>query len=311
MSSNKKTIEEEVVVGILLNKNGQILITKRRNNQFMPGYWELPGGKIEVGENKKDSLKRELFEELGVTVKKSNLKHTMLYQYPDKIVKLWIYDVDKYSGKASGQEGQDTSWCSLDQLNNYKLLPTMREIVHKISLPKHYWITPDDHHSESVIEKCHEHLIAGTTIVQLRSKAPLDQSYIDKIYRLCQDYQASLILNTPNKTYQELCDGWHLTSNELLSLKKRPCDNNKLLGVSTHNALEAEHAENISADYISLSPVSSTPSHSHVPALGWQAASDIISKSNLPVYLLGGMSKEVLDKALSIGAQGVAGISRI
>ena len=67
MSSNKKIIEE-VVVGILLNKNGQILVAKRRNNQFMPGYWELPGGKIEVGENKKDSLKRELFEELGVTV---------------------------------------------------------------------------------------------------------------------------------------------------------------------------------------------------------------------------------------------------
>jgi len=148
-------------------------------------------------------------------------------------------------------------------------------------------------------------------IVQLRSKAPLVQSYIDKIYRLCQDFQASLILNTPNKTYQELCDGWHLTSNELLSLNKRPCDNNKLLGVSTHNALEAEHAEKISADYISLSPVNSTPSHLHFPTLGWQAASDIISKSNLPVYLLGGMSKEEISKALSIGAQGVAGISQI
>ena len=167
MSSNKKIIEEEVAVGILLNNNGQILITKRRNNQFMPGYWELPGGKIEVGENKKDSLKRELFEELGVAVKKSILKHTMHHEYPDKVVKLWIYNVDKYSGEPSGQEGQDKSWCSLDQLNNYKLLPTMREIVHKISLPKHYWITPDDHHSETVIEKCHEHLIAGTMIIQL------------------------------------------------------------------------------------------------------------------------------------------------
>ena len=86
MSSNKKIIEEEVVVGILLNKNGQMLITKRRNNQFMSGYWELPGGKIEVGENKKDSLKRELFEELGVAVKKSILKHTMHHEYPDKVV---------------------------------------------------------------------------------------------------------------------------------------------------------------------------------------------------------------------------------
>jgi len=61
MSFNKKIVEE-VVVGILLNKNGEILIAKRRNNQFMPGYWELPGGKIEVGENKKSSLKRELLK---------------------------------------------------------------------------------------------------------------------------------------------------------------------------------------------------------------------------------------------------------
>ena len=311
MSSNKKIIEEEVVVGILLNKNGQILIAKRRNNQFMPGYWELPGGKIKVGENKKDSLKRELFEELGVTISKCKLKHTMFHQYPDKFVKLWIYNVEKYSKEPSGKEGQDICWCSLDQLYKYELLPTMREIVHKISLPKHYWITPDDHDSESVIEKCHEHLMAGTKIIQLRSKVPLDHSYIDKVYRLCQNYQTSLILNTPNKTYQEICDGWHLTSNELLSLNKRPCDNNKLLGVSTHNALEAEHAENISADYISLSPVNPTPSHSHIPPLGWQTAADIISNSNLPVYLLGGMSEETLDKALSIGAQGVAGISQI
>ena len=96
-----------------------------------------------------------------------------------------------------------------------------------------------------------------------------------------------------------------------MSLKERPCDNNKLLGVSTHNAREAEHAENISADYISLSPVNPTPSHSHIPPLGWQTAADIISNSNLPVYLLGGMSEETLDKALSIGAQGVAGISQI
>jgi 8-oxo-dGTP diphosphatase len=94
MSSNKKIIEEKVVVGILLNKNGQILITKRRNKQFMPDYWELPGGKIEVGENKKDSLKRELFEELGVIVNKISLKHRMFHLYPDKVVKLWIYNVD-------------------------------------------------------------------------------------------------------------------------------------------------------------------------------------------------------------------------
>ena len=58
-----KTIK--VVVGILFSKNNtQILITKRRKNQFMPDYWELPGGKIEKGEDEvvkmmNDKLKNE------------------------------------------------------------------------------------------------------------------------------------------------------------------------------------------------------------------------------------------------------------
>ena len=56
MSSNKKIIEEEVVVGILLNKNGHILVAKRRNNQFMSGYWELPGGKLKLVKTKRTAL---------------------------------------------------------------------------------------------------------------------------------------------------------------------------------------------------------------------------------------------------------------
>jgi len=60
-----------------------------------------------------------------------------------------------------------------------------------------------------------------------------------------------------------------------------------------------------------LSPINSTPSHTHISPLGWHVASDIIRKSNLPIYLLGGMSIEMLDRALNIGAQGIAGIGQI
>ena len=41
----------EVVVGIIRNENNEILMAKRKQDQFMPNYWELPGGKIEVGED--------------------------------------------------------------------------------------------------------------------------------------------------------------------------------------------------------------------------------------------------------------------
>jgi len=302
----------KVVVGILYAKNKtQILITKRRKNQFMTDYWELPGGKIETEEGEEDALARELQEELGINTLRTRLKHVMTHRYKDKTVNLSIYIVESYKGKVTGKEGQDVRWCNLRDLSNYKLLPTMSVIINRICLPEYFWITPDKGDSKLLLEKCQNHLSTGTKILQLRSKDFIEQSYIEIIHRLCQSYEARLILNVPNKTFEEPCDGWHLTSDELLNYKKRPCTNNKLLGASTHNMKEAKYAEAISVDYISLAPIEETPSHPNAVPLGWVVAKDIVSKSNLPVYLLGGMGKDSLDRALNINAQGVAGISRI
>ncbi len=305
-----KTIK--AVVAILYAKNNtQILITKRRKNQFMPNYWELPGGKIETGEDEEDALARELQEELGIKTLRISLKHVMTHHYKDKTVNLSIYNVESYKGNVTGTEGQDIRWCNLQNLSNYKLLPTMRIIINRIRLPEYYWITPDERDPELLLQKCQNHLITGAKIIQLRSKDLIEHSYIGKIHNLCQSYEARLILNVPNKTFKEPCDGWHLTSEELLKYSKRPCANNKLLGASAHNMKEAKYAETISVDYISLAPIEETPSHPNATPLGWEVAKDIVSKSNLPVYLLGGMGRDSLGRALKIRAQGIAGISQI
>jgi len=305
-----KTIK--AVVAILYAKNNtQILITKRRKNQFMPNYWELPGGKIETGEDEEDALARELQEELGIKTLRISLKHVMTHHYKDKTVNLSIYNVESYKGNVAGTEGQDVRWCNLQNLSNYKLLPTMRIIINRIRLPEYYWITPDERDPELLLQKCQNHLITGAKIIQLRSKDLIEHSYIGKIHNLCQSYEARLILNVPNKTFKEPCDGWHLTSEELLKYSKRPCANNKLLGASAHNMKEAKYAETISVDYISLAPIEETPSHPNATPLGWEVAKDIVSKSNLPVYLLGGMGRDSLGRALKIRAQGIAGISQI
>ena len=309
MQTKNKIIE--VVVGIIRNENKEILIAKRQKDQFMPNYWELPGGKIEVGEDSFSALSRELYEEIGITVKDCSLIYKICHHYSNKTVNLSIYNIEDSLGDPLGKEGQEIAWSSIEKFNNYKLLPTMWKIIHKISLPKSYWITPDEHQTESTIDECRKHLISGTKLIQLRSKTILDNAYIENIYKLCKEYKAKLVLNTPSKTYREICDGWHLTSSELLSLKERPCDDNKLLGASTHNKLETTHAEKISADYISLSPVEATLSHPDAKTLGWDRSSNIIDQCNLPLFLLGGMNKELVGKALSIGAQGVAGIREI
>jgi 8-oxo-dGTP diphosphatase len=298
----------EVVVGVIHNDSKEIFISRRKKNQFMSGYWELPGGKVENNEDLSSALKRELFEEIGIKIEKYNLIQTIQQEYPKRIINLSVYVIEKYSGTPVGKEGQDFSWSSIEKIEEYELLPTMLKIINRLSLPNSYWITPDNHNSNSVFEECNQRLSEGVKIIQLRSKSQLDKAYIDNFNKLCQLNQAKLVLNMPHIDFDEPCDGWHLTSIELMTTSTREFPDDKLFGASAHSLIEAKHAEKISVDYISLSPINETPSHPQTQILGWEKASEIIIQCKVPIYLLGGMDKDSMDKALSIGAQGIAGI---
>lgn len=69
--TNKKKIQVIGVGGLILNKEKEILLTKRIEPMFPQwnGKWGIPGGQIEFGENPDEALHRELKEELGIEVK--------------------------------------------------------------------------------------------------------------------------------------------------------------------------------------------------------------------------------------------------
>jgi len=54
------------VDGVIVEK-GKILLV-RRNIEPFKGYWVFPGGHVEYGERVEDALKREMKEELGISV---------------------------------------------------------------------------------------------------------------------------------------------------------------------------------------------------------------------------------------------------
>jgi len=59
------------VGGLILNENGRVLLTKRIDTMFPQwnGRWGIPGGQVKFGEYPRETLHRELKEELGVRVK--------------------------------------------------------------------------------------------------------------------------------------------------------------------------------------------------------------------------------------------------
>ena len=71
-----------IAVGVMVVKDGKVLIGKRRNTaSHGPGEYAFTGGKMEPGESFKDCANREVFEESGVKFK--NLKF-LCVAYTDK-----------------------------------------------------------------------------------------------------------------------------------------------------------------------------------------------------------------------------------
>lgn len=63
-----------IVHTIIFNSNKEILLLKRSDNEdVLPGYWDIPGGTLEDGENPVDGAIREILEESGVKTNKPNL----------------------------------------------------------------------------------------------------------------------------------------------------------------------------------------------------------------------------------------------
>ena len=57
------------VLGVLVNKEGRYLITKRRmDKHWAPGWWEVPGGGARAGETSLQAVIREVKEETGLDV---------------------------------------------------------------------------------------------------------------------------------------------------------------------------------------------------------------------------------------------------
>jgi 8-oxo-dGTP diphosphatase len=118
-----------------------------------------------------------------------------------------------------------------------------------------------------------------------------------------------LIDRRPEWIEQLGADGIHLDSRSLMRLKCRPLIRTGLLvGASCHHLGELEHANQIKADFVVVSPVKATRSHPGCAGLGWRQFTFLCNKAAMPVYALGGTGPEDVSRARHCGGQGIAAI---
>ena len=103
----------EVAVGVLIRPDGHFLLTSRPPGKVYEGFWEFPGGKLEAGETVVQALRRELQEELGVTIGDATLWKTEIVDYPHALVRLNFCKVYDWQDELHMHEGQQFSWQQL------------------------------------------------------------------------------------------------------------------------------------------------------------------------------------------------------
>ena len=112
MSPEERT-PVDVAVGVLIDRDGNFLLTSRPEGKVYAGYWEFPGGKLEAGETVEAALRRELHEELGITIGTAHAWKIELMDYPHARVRLHFCKVYEWRGAFEMREGQAMAWQTL------------------------------------------------------------------------------------------------------------------------------------------------------------------------------------------------------
>ena len=307
-----------VAAAAIVNGNNEILISQRAADAHQGGLWEFPGGKLESGESVQQALLRELEEELGIRANSYRPLIKITHQYAERTILLDVWKVDDYHGKAIGREGQVVRWQSIDQLNQAEFPAANIPVIQAINLPEHYLISGKFGSIFEFEERLGRAIDNGIRLMQLRLTndwlQTVNVKQASEIMKLatdvCEQSKVRLMFNIPDELNHIITPSClHLNSRKLQQYKERPdCD---YLSASCHNAQEMMDAQALGVDFMVLSPVQVTTSHPDVIPLGWQQFSTMVAQVNVPVYALGGVSRDDTEKSWLAGGQGIAAIGAL
>ncbi|MTD12918.1 NUDIX domain-containing protein [Nakamurella sp. YIM 132087] len=117
--------DPQVVVAGAVFRDGTVLAARRARPEALAGLWEMPGGRVEPGETEPVALRRELAEELGITVRVGERIEPSAQVGPGLVLHPWT--ADWTGGEPRPMEADpahdEVRWLRADQLDEVDWLP--------------------------------------------------------------------------------------------------------------------------------------------------------------------------------------------
>lgn len=124
-----KVIQDIHAAIAIIQRQGRYFLQKRPSRGLLADLWEFPGGKLNHKESQKETLSRELKEELGVDLKNAHYLFDVTHFYTQFRVKLsvWQCILKKYPPTDTHHQ-----WVSFKGFTNYPMPSGSAKIVDRL-----------------------------------------------------------------------------------------------------------------------------------------------------------------------------------
>ncbi|MDA0820808.1 MAG: NUDIX domain-containing protein [Proteobacteria bacterium] len=296
----------DVVAGVIRRADGKMLLALRHKDAHQGGLWEFPGGKREPNENRFAALKRELREELGITICSATPLLRLQYAYPTKTVDLDAWEVLQWDGTERGCEGQQIAWVAPSELTNYRFPAANEPIIRAAFLPRILLTLALSATLERFpVEQFKSAIAAGLgNILHFPAGFPasLRDFRMRELIRFCGQVGTKLLIIDDALSERGFNSKAHALSSNGLGDYSR----NIFVGVVCNAPEELAHAELNGADFAVLRAQIFENLRAGLSPVAWTELAALVLRSSMPVYIEGDFGEPDLARAINAGCQGIA-----
>jgi 8-oxo-dGTP diphosphatase len=123
-----------VVAAVLVEPGRGVLLSRRKAGSHLAGSWEFPGGKVEIGEDPRAALVRELAEELGIEAIVGDPVEITFHAYPERSVLLLFFEATRTpsSPEPRALDVAEVRWAAAHELSDEDFPPADLAVLAKV-----------------------------------------------------------------------------------------------------------------------------------------------------------------------------------